>query len=263
MMPHEFKSCDSLRIFSRGVVAKSRYMLDAAAKEFLENVAATSRSRILELAENSEVFRAQQGYNSVPFYQQGSEDEEPEHVADELVPFPEERMRPLAARATEGRANPKGIPVLYCSSNQETAVAEVRPWIGAFVSVALFKTKRQLRIVNCADNSAHDLTPWKHVCYLIHDPGPAKKEEVVWHYIDEAFSRPVSQSDDRADYAPTQILAELFRDSGFDGIAYRSAVGEGCNLALFDPDVVEFYASRLFKITKVDVSIELCEPPVF
>ena len=41
-------------------------------------------------------------------------------------------------------------------------------------------------------------------------------------------------SDDRADYAATQIVAELFRQNGFDGIAYRSSSGPGHNIALFD-----------------------------
>ena len=64
---------------------------------------------------------------------------------------------------------------------------------------------------------------------------PDKKAKLVWTDIDNAFSRPVTLSDDEADYVPTQILAELFRSAGYDGVIYRSQFGEkGHNLALFN-----------------------------
>lgn len=44
---------------------------------------------------------------------------------------PREATRP-------GRLNPTGIPYLYLSSDKETAIAEVRPWMGANVTVASF-----------------------------------------------------------------------------------------------------------------------------
>ena len=55
---------------------------------------------------------------------------------------------------------------------------------------------------------------------------PEVKEKAVWVEIDCAFSHPTTLSDDAADYVPTQILAELFRDTGYDGIVYRSHFGE-------------------------------------
>ncbi|WP_366931004.1 RES family NAD+ phosphorylase [Mesorhizobium sp.] len=48
-------------------------------------------------------------------------------------------MRPLAGRASEGRANPKGIPCLYMAVDRHTALAECRPWIGSLVSIGAFK----------------------------------------------------------------------------------------------------------------------------
>jgi hypothetical protein len=68
-------------------------------------------------------------------------------------------------------------------------------------------------------------------------PAPSEVDDIVWAAIDGAFSQPVTSTDDYADYAPTQILAELFRSEGYDGLAYKSAFGEtGYNLALFDID---------------------------
>ncbi|MBD9455904.1 RES family NAD+ phosphorylase [Rhizobium sp. RHZ02] len=56
----------------------------------------------------------------------------------------------------------------------------------------------------------------------------------------QAFSTPADRSDDAAEYAPTQILAELFRSLGYDGVAYKSAFGEeGDNIAIFNIDDFE------------------------
>jgi RES domain-containing protein len=58
------------------------------------------------------------------------------------------RMKPRVDRAVEGRANPAGIPVLYLGATIQTAISEVRPWIGASVSVAQFKVLRKLRALD-------------------------------------------------------------------------------------------------------------------
>jgi len=73
----------------------------------------------------------------------------------------------------------------------------------------------------------------------------------VWLDIDRAFSRPVVVGDDVADYAPTQILAEVFRQHGFDGVACRSSLGPGHNIALFDPDTAAILNCSLVSIRNV------------
>lgn len=37
-----------------------------------------------------------------------------------------------------------------------------------------------------------------------------------------------------SDYVPTQIIAELIKSLGYDGIAYKSSLANGHNIALFD-----------------------------
>jgi hypothetical protein len=127
-------------------------------------------------------------------------------------------MKPLRGRARENRANPKGIPYLYVATHEEIAVAEVRPWIGEIVSVAQLRTTKELRFINCTiDEHRHVL------CFK--EPDERERERAVWQAIDQAFSRPVTADDDTADYAPTQVLAETFREGGFDGVGYRSSLG--------------------------------------
>ena len=139
-------------------------------------------------------------------------------------------MKPQRDRAKEGRANPKGIPYLYTATHRETAIAEVRPWIGAYVSTSEFQVVRPLTIVNCTSQASGS------PLFYFKEPGPSEREAANWKSIDEAFSRPVTPSDHLADYVPTQILAEAFRHHGLDGLAYRSALGPGHNIVLFDLD---------------------------
>lgn len=166
-------------------------------------------------------------------------------------------MKPLQDRAVEGRANPKGIPYLYLSTNRETAIAEVRPWLDAFVSVAQFKTLRDLTLV---DFSMPDV---KRTIHYFEEPGPEERQKAVWSDIDRAFSEPVTPNDNVADYVPTQILAEFFKMKGFDGIAYLSALGEGYNIALFDLTSAELINCSLYRITDVKYESEEAANPNF
>ena len=111
-----------------------------------------------------------------------------------LSPHKKDRMKPLDKRAREGRANPKGIAVLYLATNPETAIGEVRPWIRAYVSVSLFSVCRELRVVDC--------TKQQPQCPPSEQPAIPDAEEIVWRFINIAFSQPITPDDELADYAP-------------------------------------------------------------
>lgn len=88
-------------------------------------------------------------------------------------------------------------------------------------------------------------------------PDAETKTKAVWIEIDNAFSRPVTLSDDAADYVPTQILAELFRSEGYDAVIYKSQFGEkGYNIALFDPDAAEPVSCAPYQVKKITVEAE-------
>jgi hypothetical protein len=165
-------------------------------------------------------------------------------------------MKPRANCAREGRANPKGIPCLYLATHEKTAVSEVRPWIGEYVSLAQFALKRDVRIVNCTVDN-HKLM------FYLHEPEPEERERRVWQDIDRAFSQPVIPDDDTAAYAPTQVLAEYFREHGLDGIAYRSSVGPGHNLAFFDIEVAVLKNCNLVQIDSMNLEFSPAANPYF
>jgi len=207
--------------------------------DFTEAVLATSRGRTQEVPAGETLWRAQIGYAL-------------RELGDDpvAVAFCATRMKPPAdwlieGRAPEGRINPKGIPFLYAATQTKTAIAEVKPSLGVLVSVAQLRVSRGIRLVNCT-------TDEQKIRNIIYPKEPEGEERTlaVWRDIDRAFSEPVIASDDRAGYAATQLIAELFRKNGFDGIAYRSALGEGHNIALFDLNVADVAAApQLVEVT--------------
>ena len=154
-------------------------------------------------------------------------------------------MKPLRHSAHEGRVNPRGIPCLYVANNRDTAVAEVRPWVGALVSVARLSLSRELRLVNCTDDGNFDAE------LFFEEPPPDEREEIVWRAIARAFSKPVTDDPGLAEYAPTQVLAEEFKYRGYDGVAYRSRLGTGFNVAVFDLDALDVVYLELHRVQRV------------
>ena len=67
-------------------------------------------------------------------------------------------------------------------------------------------------------------------------PAARKPEAEVWMRIHRAFSEPATTGDIAADYVLTHLFASLFKNEGYDGIAYKSAFGKkDYNIVLFDP----------------------------
>lgn len=269
----EFKSWKSYEQFAHATTQQTRYLRSQETEDFLEAIKATSKSRVQTLPRDRFFWRAQLGNVERPVFV------EDVYITDEDAPFSPERMKPLRNRAPEGRANPKGIPYLYLATNQQTAISEVRPWVGSQISVGQFKTLHDLRLVNCsAKGDCRDL--WKERAFTFNinidpegdeveppasevEPPAAERERHVWSDIDHAFSRPVTSSDDTASYVPTQLLAELFKTAGYDGVAYRSSLGSGHNIALFDLDAADLVNCVLFEATQVEIKFAQTGNPYF
>jgi hypothetical protein len=252
----EFVSWESYTRFARYVRRKGRYVLGDEEKAFLQTVLATIRDRDVTFKAGHFFYRAQHGVVVVD-----QEDEDGNWIGESTWGHDTDRMKPLPDRAKEGRANPTGIPVLYVGSNIETAISEIRPWIGAEVSVAYCRLLRPLRALDLS--VGHGKSSFMGPVFKsVMDGTPlsaADKEKAVWIDIDNAFSEPVTHTDDKADYAPTQILAELFRSHGYDAIGYKSHFGDsddrkGYNIAIFDPDAVEISACAPYRVDTIKVT---------
>lgn len=235
--------------FAESVKFKSRYRLDINSQRFIEFILKTSEKRTVPLAKGTTLWRAQIGCNK-RMTQKYSDD--PENPGDwkEPTPYSLKRMVPLKRLAAEGRINPKGIRYLYLATEPETCIAEVRPSLGSKVTVAEFELVRDLKVVDCTYR-----TTKAHLWEMMgHRPLPYRREGHAWDQINMAFLRPVEKSDDVADYAPTQVLAEYFRDYGFHGIKYGSKRNKaGKNIALFKVSDARPLKAAVYRVTDIPV----------
>ena len=89
-------------------------------------------------------------------------------------------------------------------------MVEVRPRLGANVSVATIVVDEEIRLL--------DFT-------LKNIPKSMSKVKVNFFAdLSILFSKPVTSDDDILDYIPTQYIAEYAKHLGYDGIAFRSSL---------------------------------------
>ena len=245
-----FKFWYSYRNFAKRIQRHSRFVRSSEDKEFLREVLNSSESRVLELPSRTILWRAQLGHE----WRRPND-----HQPDLEIPaaYSRERMKPQKDRAMEGRVNPKGIPVLYLSTDGETATSEIRPWLGSLVSYARFKTTRTLQIVNLSQSGTDDTFR-----FHFNKPTAEERDQAVWTHIELAFSEPVNPNDESASYAPTQAIAELFKSEGYDGIKYRSRlVDDGYNIVLFDLADANLVDCALYEVKSLKYSFEKFDDP--
>ena len=238
----QFPKPNSFHIFSQAVLRKHRYARDRKSTQFLKILLEQAQERRSRLRAGTIVWRAQLGGASMVIDDQGNEIS---------IPFGPERMKPRPGRASEGRANPKGISYLYTATHEKTAMLEIRPWRGSLVTLAKLKLMRPLTVVDCVVDCRPKVRPFK---------GVARHEwdQSVWWDVGNAFSAPIVSTDDSADYAPSQIIAESFMLNGFDGIRYRSGFGEGHNIVLFDLHAADVVGLRsLYSVVRIDAEFRI------
>lgn len=149
---------------------------------------------------------------------------------------------PPVGTTSAGRLNRTGISFLYLASDEDTAVAEVRPHPGVFVSLGSFVISKTLSI---ADLSRHSLAD------LFRTNEDLEKLETIVA-IENAIATPAPPTHQQL-YSLTQFLSDVLRKLGFDGVKFRSTVGPGVNLVLFDPGAATWRPSlgRVVEVKRV------------
>jgi hypothetical protein len=158
-------------------------------------------------------------------------------ICEEDSSFKIEEMGPPPKRVvSHGRANPPGIPYLYLGSTAETAATEVRPHTGERLCVARFIIPTDVKLVDLRNPrqlvSPIELGDETEIGKLRSDVGFLER-------LGEELTRPVLPQGAAIDYVPSQFLCEFIKKCGYDGVVYKSAVGDGINLALFRPDAAK------------------------
>jgi hypothetical protein len=184
------------------------YVREGFANDFLEKVLSTCHERKYTVPKAHRFWRARRGCKTELVTKK---EDDIEVVCEDDLPYMGEEMKPISNWQCEGRANPRGIPYLYLATTRNTALAEIRPWIGSKISVAQFKIRRDLNLIDCSKDHSKE-----KILRLI-DNQTLSREDGMWTAIDQAFATPVTRDDEGGDYIPTQIIAEMLKCHGFDG----------------------------------------------
>jgi hypothetical protein len=159
--------------------------------------------------------------------------------------------------ASHGRANPAGIPYLYLGSSPVAAIAEIRPHTGERVCVADFTIRPKLKLIDLR-NPRRMVSPFP---FLLEDDGDIaigkiRNDLPFLVRLGDELTWPVVPQSAAIDYTPSQYLCEFIKKCGYQGVIYRSSVGDGINLALFDPKRARCGTVIQHKVTRVSVKID-------
>jgi len=177
-------------------------------------------------------------------------------ITKDAKAYPNDKMgAPPKKKASSGRANPVGIPYLYLASKLKTALSEVRPHPGDTVCVANFQVDDSLKIADLRQ-------PRKSISpFLLGDEdklGALREDISFLEKLGNELTNPILPSAASIEYVPSQYLCEFIKKIGFDGVAYRSSMSSGLNLALFYSDKAQAHEIKLHMIDSVTVKSSEC-----
>lgn len=174
-------------------------------------------------------------------------------IQDKENCFPSEEMgAPPKTVASNGRANPAGIPYLYLASEEQTAASEVRPHTGEKISIAQFVLNSGLIFVDLR-HPRRSFSPFQRGIDDETQFLNALAEIKFLENLGAELTRPIVPKSAALEYIPTQYLCEYIKQCKYDGVLYRSSIGTGVNLALFDPTKAICESVRSCAVSKVTV----------
>lgn len=126
---------------------------------------------------------------------------------------------PPAEKASEGRMNPKGIPMFYCANDIELIRKELEVYDMKTITIAKFKNLKRMLIL--------DLTSIPQISFFSKD----RKYIQFLVAFSEDISKPKNINNNlQLEYIHTQIVTEYFKyylklsDENINGIQYESSV---------------------------------------
>lgn len=177
-----------------------------------------------------------------------------------LYPLKKENMgAPPACKTELGRFNRKGNPVLYLSTTREVALAECKARPIDTSTVGEFSLLKPAKIAIFLKTDGFPIG------WLMNDePSQNDYDQYLLHQITNFLCQPVSDSERYAHYRLTSLLASVFEEREFNGIAYRTSFWSpawreedddpiretlrSSNVVLFDPKIAEVKHVDLYSI---------------
>ena len=155
-------------------------------------------------------------------------------------------------KATAGRANPLGIPYLYLCQDEETTYYEVRALYLDRLSVAQFRIKKDLEILDFTSK----LSLYVAFSNAIESLSEIIVKQKLLQAISHDLSKPLRRYDTELEYVPTQLICEYCKLNGIDGIRFESSLHKGgINLVLFDANKADCISVVSKEIKKVEIAL--------
>ena len=73
---------------------------------------------------------------------------------------------------------------------------------------------------------------------------------LIINKLGKELSKPVIPRDANLEYLSSQYICELIKHKNYDGVIYKSSVGDGDNYAIFDDKNLLGKKTSIYKITK-------------
>ncbi|MGP2656927.1 RES domain-containing protein [Malaciobacter sp. WC5094] len=155
--------------------------------------------------------------------------------------------KPPSGQLTQGRANPVGISYLYVASDKKTAVSEIRPDKGDIVTISKIKLPQNLRFFDIR-SPKNTISPFDFSDNVLE---ALYKDIDLLENFGEELSKPVLPREAGIEYLSSQYLSELIKHWGFDGMLYKSSVGNGFNMVIFSDIELSFEETKLYSINSL------------
>ncbi len=140
---------------------------------------------------------------------------------------------PPSGNAGSGRMNPRGIPVFYGATSENTCLSEIRAPVGSRILIGNFALLRPARLLDF-EAMTNVFVETSHF-----DPNYEEmrgRASFLGELVAE-ISKPVMPEDEEFEYIPTQVVAEYLANRAtpqIDGILYPSSQTDGNNVVLFN-----------------------------
>lgn len=220
--------------YKKALQTKNFYLLEEDAKEYFTKVLFELR---LDIQIETVFSRARIGYKEITKKINSSEVKVKEAFSKKDL------SAPPIFKSSAGRANRQGVSYLYLASTKETAIGEIRPHPGHYVSVGKFKNNETINVVDL-----------RFINLMNYYRYPEELELFKFlRDISEELSIPILP-EEKENYLVTQFISDIIRQIGFDGILFNSSLSDGYNLVAFNNDKFSFISSSqsLIKIKKVE-----------
>ena len=244
-----FKSEDDWLNFCQYLTYRNRYILDPVSEDFLAALNDTSKKRTSTVESGKIFYRSRIGSDKGWHHHDSNKFSVGDYYFRGAI-SPDKMGPPPSEVSPNGRMNPNGVSYLYLAGDRETAIAEMRPWLGEEISVGEFELLKDVRLLDTSNDNTLDTN-------LNHNAKPRNIENLIWGRINQTLSTPVLKDEKNFKYAPTQYLAEYFKNRGFHGMIYRSSLRQGGrNYVVFDPQLCVCKNSQLFFVTKIQYEFD-------